>query len=89
MPRKRIAVFIDGDFWHGRTYEKLLASRKDPENDYWVQKIKRNMERDAEQIKALDKKGWKYIRIWEKDIMRKSKQDETLQLISRFLKSND
>lgn len=46
LPRRKKAVFIDGDFWHGRTYQRLVERRKD-DDDYWVVKIKRNMDRDV------------------------------------------
>ena len=86
LPRKRIAVFIDGDFWHGKTFDRLLNSRAEPETDYWVKKIKSNMLRDTEQNKLLEAMGWKYIRIWEKDIMRKASREKTLDRIVAFLR---
>ena len=52
--RDRVAVFIDGDFWHGRNWaqlEKKLLSRANPE--YWIPKIRYNRNRDNEQTLAL------------------------------------
>lgn len=83
LPRKKIAVFIDGDFWHGRNYEHRLRGRND--NDAWVRKVKRNMERDAEQVNELKKSGWKVLRVWESDINRKRSQDVALASIKDFL----
>src|SRR3990167_1504115 len=54
FPKARIAVFIDGDFWHGRDYEK----RKDSLPDYWVKKIGRNIVRDKRNRARLRKEGW-------------------------------
>lgn len=88
LPRKKIAVFIDGDFWHGKTFNQFAAKREDPDQDYWVQKIRTNIERDLKQNKELEIMGWKYIRVWEKDIMRKSTRDQSLKDIELFLKSN-
>ncbi|QQG51083.1 MAG: very short patch repair endonuclease [Candidatus Saccharibacteria bacterium] len=52
LPRKKLAVFIDGDFWHGRTFEVLKQAHPDPD-DYWVRKMCTNMERDARQEVTL------------------------------------
>lgn len=69
MPKKKIAVFIDGDFWHGYDYQE--RRRKLPV--YWKEKIKKNMERDKRINKELRKLGWKVIRIWEHTIIKKPK----------------
>ena len=50
----RIAVFCDGDFWHG--------------HEFWQTKIRRNIERDNEVNQMLTALGWTVIRIWESDI---------------------
>ena len=71
LPRKKVAVFIDGDFWHGKTIEQLLVRRGGDENDYWIVKIRRNIERDKEQELALKTSGWRILRVWEADIKRK------------------
>lgn len=83
LPRKKKAVFIDGDFWHGRDYERIVASR--PEGDYWPAKIAYNMERDARNRAELTEKGWKLLVIWESDIKRKRTRDSALEQIARFL----
>ena len=70
----KIAVFCDGDFWHGHNWalrgfdnlEEELASY----SEYWKNKILRNIERDEENNKALKSLGWTVIRIWESDIKR-------------------
>ncbi len=83
LPRKKKAVFIDGDFWHGRDYERIVASR--PEGDYWPAKIAYNIERDAKNRAELKKNGWKLLVIWESDIKRKKTRDSALEQIARFL----
>lgn len=65
--RQKVAVFIDGDFWHGWQWKKLKSKLK---NRFWVDKITRNMERDKEVNKELKKQGWRVIRIWEHSIKR-------------------
>lgn len=64
---KKVAVFIDSEFWHGKDYPN---GRNIPTNnrDYWVNKIERNIARDKEVSRTLKKQGWKVIRIWSKDL---------------------
>lgn len=83
LPRKRKAVFIDGDFWHGRDYERIVNTR--PLNDYWPRKIAYNMERDTSTRKKLEETGWQILRVWESDIKRKSTQEIVLKKITDFL----
>ncbi len=83
LPRKKRAVFIDSDFWHGRTYDKVLKNR--PPGDYWVLKIARNMERDKQQRERLVTQGWSVLVVWEEDIKRKRTQLEKLQEVASFL----
>jgi DNA mismatch endonuclease (patch repair protein) len=62
---KRIAVFIDGDFWHGYNWQKL---GKVPPRKYWQKKISKNIARDKKNTALLRKKGWKVIRLWEHEL---------------------
>jgi DNA mismatch endonuclease (patch repair protein) len=84
LPRKKRAVFIDGDFWHGRNYKHRLKGRDN--DDYWVKKILRNIERDKQNRTVLIEKGWKILVVWESDIRRKRTQEENLMKIADFLK---
>lgn len=65
--RKKIAVFVDSEFWHGKDYPNGRNIPK-TNNDYWVKKIERNIARDKEVNRTLKNEGWKIIRIWSKDI---------------------
>lgn len=60
--RQRVAVFIDGCFWHG-----CPEHGRDPKQNigYWSPKLQRNRERDAAQTDALTLGGWRVLRIWE------------------------
>lgn len=70
--RARIAVFCDGDFWHGHNWalrgipslEEELASY----TDFWKNKILKNIERDKKNNEKLKECGWIVIRFWESDI---------------------
>ncbi len=64
FPDHKIAVFCDGDFWHGYNFE----SRKPKLRKYWRNKISSNMKRDKDITRHLRKNGWKVIRIWEHQI---------------------
>src|SRR5579885_2179886 len=69
FPRLKLAVFCDGDFWHGRNWPVLHAKLQEGANrQYWVAKIARNRERDAEVDQALQQLGWRVLRLWETDI---------------------
>lgn len=68
---KRIAVFCDGDFWHGRNLEARLARLQAGHNaPYWTAKIRRNVERDRTNDAELKAAGWAVVRLWESDILR-------------------
>jgi DNA mismatch endonuclease (patch repair protein) len=61
----RVVVFVDGCFWHGCPEHCRLPSTN---REYWERKIARNRERDAAAILALQRDGWKVIRVWEHDV---------------------
>ena len=60
--RRRLAVFIDGCFWHSCP---LHATRPKQNADYWVPKLARNVERDLETNFLLRGAGWTVLRFWE------------------------
>lgn len=65
----RLAVFCDGDFWHGRNWPERRAKLEKGHNpSYWVAKIERNMERDRDVNRALRRQGWRVLRVWEGDV---------------------
>jgi DNA mismatch endonuclease (patch repair protein) len=86
-PRKKLAVFVDGDFWHGRELDRVIA--KYGEDSDWVVKLRRNMKRDLEQETELRAKGWDVLRVWESDVNRLRTQTSTLDAIEKFLRSRD
>ena len=74
LPSKRLAIFIDGDFWHGHQYktrgfESWQAQLSGIHNEeYWSGKISRNVARDLENTSALLRDGWSVLRFWERDV---------------------
>jgi DNA mismatch endonuclease (patch repair protein) len=84
--RRRLVIFCDGDFWHGRDWpalrEKLLRRHN---ADYWVSKIARNRERDREQNDRLTREGWLVLRFWESEIL--SDPDAVAETILKVMAS--
>ena len=71
FPSAKIAVFCDGDFWHGRNWASLKKKLAQGSNaSYWHAKIASNIKRDRSNIATLKRDGWMVIRIWESDIRR-------------------
>lgn len=64
MPGRRIAIFVHGCFWH-RHPECRYATTPATRPDFWAQKFERNVERDAENIAALQDLGWRVAVVWE------------------------
>lgn len=62
FPRARVAVFVDGCFWHGCP-EHQVVPKSNP--DYWIPKLRRNVERDREASAILAAAGWTVLRFWE------------------------
>ena len=70
----RVAVFVDGDFWHGRMMiEKGRASLArtftGPRARWWTNKIAYNVRHDREVSRTLRAQGWSVIRIWASDVL--------------------
>ncbi|MGH8898005.1 MAG: DNA mismatch endonuclease Vsr [Egibacteraceae bacterium] len=70
----KIAVFVDGDFWHGNRWRLRGLARLEDDiasnHEYWVPKIKRNIARDQEVTSQLSNAGWTVVRIWENEVHR-------------------
>lgn len=65
--RIRLALFVDGDFWHGRAwFESGAAPATNP--DFWIGKFERNRARDRLVDRALRAKGWSVLRLWGSEI---------------------
>ena len=72
FPKARLAVFVDGCFWHGHD----CRNTKPVNNaDYWRAKIIRNRARDEEVTATLRGKNWRVLRIWECQFRKKTLPD--------------
>ncbi|WP_277987714.1 very short patch repair endonuclease [Nocardioides aromaticivorans] len=79
--RAKVAVFVDGCFWHGcPTHHKVAKSNA----AFWAQKVARNRERDAETDRILSDAGWTVIRVWEHDPV-----DDVVNLIVASVRRDD
>ena len=64
---KKVAVFCDSEFWHGYNWEERKKDFKSHQ-EFWIPKIERNMERDAEVTAKLESEGWTVLRFWGNEI---------------------
>jgi len=78
FPKKRIAIFVDGCFWHGcpKHYRRPKSRQK-----YWDAKIQRNQQRDRQVTRILRAKGWKVVRIWEHALARRAEAVTVARLL--------
>ena len=67
ITKYKIAVFCDGELWHGKDWETRKETIK-TNRDYWIPKIERNMTRDNKNKKELENMGWVVLRFWGKEI---------------------
>ena len=70
LTRQKIAIFVDGDFWHARGHQECPGEQVASNRDYWRKKLARNVERDRDVTDALTEEGWLVLRFWETDIKR-------------------
>ena len=71
---RRVAIFVDGDFWHGNQWRRRRCSSLEAQfqhtdsKGYWIRKIRRNIKRDRENTARLMSMGWAVLRFWECDL---------------------
>ncbi|KRN05504.1 DNA mismatch endonuclease Vsr [Liquorilactobacillus sucicola DSM 21376 = JCM 15457] len=66
ITKYKLAIFVDGEFWHGYNWKIQKEKRIHHNRSYWIPKIEKNIARDRKQEKELEKIGWEVIRFWEK-----------------------
>ncbi len=82
----KIAIFIDGEFWHGFQW-KIKKKKIKANRQYWIPKIENNIKRDIKNIDELTKLGWKVFRFWENDI--KKDCDNCIKKIFHYIQTLD
>ena len=81
---KRIAIFVDGCFWHGHDCRN---TRPKDNEDYWTKKRERNMKHDKEITEYFDNRGWTVVRIWECELSKKSTSTKVKDFIAELAKT--
>ena len=81
-----VAVFVDGEFWHGENWEERKAKLKH-DREYWIEKIEENIARDKRVDDQLQEMGWATVHFWEKQVLKNTDQcvDTILKLIKKEL----
>ena len=82
IQKYNVAVFIDGEFWHGHDWENRKANLK-RNRDYWIAKIEENMARDARVDIQLRDLGWTPVHFWSKEV--KKDLDGCIQRIETLI----
>lgn len=84
LTKYKIAIFCDGEFFHGKDWNMLKAKLEKSNNSkFWIDKISRNIERDEEINKKLIYGGWTVIRFWGKEI--KNHTDECVKVVEEAI----
>jgi len=91
FPSRKVALFIDGDYWHGRQWQKRGFTSLEEQmervhnSEYWIKKISGNVARDKKNNRELRKLGWTVIRVWESDL--KKQYSRVVSRVIRKLRS--
>ncbi|MCR4305681.1 MAG: very short patch repair endonuclease [Candidatus Daviesbacteria bacterium] len=83
FPKLKIAVFIDGEFWHGKDFNDW----KEKITPFWLNKISKNIIRDKKNFRLLRQEGWTILRLWGKGVV-KSPDKALLKIIGLLEKKS-
>ena len=84
FPTAKVALFIDGCFWH-RCHEHATTPKRN--SDYWLAKFRRNIERDHENTIKLQNLGWRVIRIWEHEVNEPELAEHAVDQVKSIVRS--
>lgn len=79
FPKNKVLIFINGEFWHGKNFNKEGKSY----SDFWYRKIGNNIKRDKRIQKQLRSRGWHILNLWGRDIMKNP--EGSISKILRFI----
>lgn len=82
LTKYSIAVFVDGEFWHGKDFD-VEKHRIKTNKEFWINKIERNKERDVKNDKLLRAQGWLPVHIWSRDV--EYDVDACVEMIENFV----
>ncbi len=86
LPKYKTIVFIHGCFWHGHTCKR--GALPETNQEFWKEKIEKNVERDNRNISELKAKGWNVIVIWQCEIKNAELQNIRLKHLSQEISSS-
>jgi DNA mismatch endonuclease (patch repair protein) len=84
FPSPRVALFIDGCFWHRCPEHATMPKRN---SEYWLTKFRRNVERDAEHNETLQELGWRVVRIWEHEVRHPELIRHAVERVSKIVRA--
>lgn len=84
LPKYRTVIFVNGCFWHKHDCGRFVWPSSNEE--YWHQKISRNVERDEENKKLLTEQGWRVLIIWECQLKKKNAEENLLRLYNDIIR---
>lgn len=68
LTKYKIAIFVDGEFWHGKDFEKTKEKLKN-NKDYWIEKIEKNIQRDIRNDNLLRQMEWIPLHFWGREVI--------------------
>jgi DNA mismatch endonuclease (patch repair protein) len=80
LPSRRVAVFVDGCFWHGCPEHGRKTPWTGPNADLWAEKMRRNADRDRRSTELAEQYGWHVVRVWECQV-----QDDSSAIAQQLL----
>lgn len=84
LPKYKTVIFVNGCFWHKHDCPRFVWPASNQE--YWIPKILRNVERDKENYTTLENKGWRVLVVWECELKKKVR-DDTLEKLCSDIKN--
>ena len=88
FPKYRVAVFVNGCFWHSHTGCPGFVMPKS-KVDYWQPKLERNKQRDAKHISELQANGWRVITVWECELKKTVRDKRLVRLYNEIVSHID
>ena len=85
LPKYKTAIFVNGCFWHKHNCPRFVWPSSNQE--YWIPKISKNVQRDQEHYQELHEKGWNVLVIWECQLKKKL-FDSTMEQLARDILKN-
>ena len=83
LPKYKTVIFVNGCFWHHHNCGRFVWPKTNEE--YWIKKIERNVERDKRNTRVLESQGWKVLVIWECELKKKVAEDNLQGLLVQII----